>query len=112
MSHQHPAFGIDEYRARLDRVHQRMSADGINTLIASNPGHMAYLTGYDGWSFYVPQCVIVSPDLDEPIWVGRGMDANAARVTTWLGDDSVHGYADDHVQSAEKHPMDFVAALS
>jgi Xaa-Pro aminopeptidase len=106
-----PAFSVDEYRARLDAVRQRMQREGLDSLIASNPAHMCYLTGYDGWSFYVHQCVIVSLELAEPLWVGRMMDANAARVTTWLGDDSIVGYPDDYVQSREKHPMDFIAEL-
>jgi ectoine utilization protein EutD len=109
--HDFPAFSIDEYQARLARVRTRMQAGGLDALITTNPANMGYLTGYDGWSFYVHQCVIVALALDEPIWVGRGMDANAARVTTWLSDNSIVGYPDDYVQSLERHPMDFVADL-
>ncbi len=108
---EYPAFPVAEYRERLTKVRRRMDAAGIDTLVSNHPAHMGYLTGYDGWSFYVHQCVIVSQRLDEPLWVGRMMDAGAARVTTWLGEDSIVGYADDHVHSLVKHPMDFVAAL-
>jgi len=107
----YPAFSVTEYHARLAAVRERMQGAGLDTLISVNPGHMGYLTGYDGWSFYVHQCVIVSLALDEPVWVGRMMDANAARVTTWLDENSIVGYPDHYVQSAERHPMDFVADL-
>jgi Xaa-Pro dipeptidase len=72
---------------------------------------MNYLTGYDGWSFYVHQGVLVFVDRDEPVWFGREQDSNGARLTTWLADENIVGYTDDYVQSNLKHPMDFVAGL-
>ncbi|GIT03270.1 MAG: hypothetical protein CM1200mP28_05290 [Deltaproteobacteria bacterium] len=39
---------------------------------------MSWLTGYDGWSFYVHQCVVLTLEGD-PLWYGRGMDANGKR---------------------------------
>jgi len=110
-ANQYMAFPVQEYRARLDRVRRAMEARGLDAVLTTNPAHMCYVTGYDGWSFYVHQCVIVALALDEPIWVGRGMDANAARVTTWLSEDSIVGYPDEYVQSLERHPMDFVCGL-
>jgi ectoine hydrolase len=92
-------------------VREAMHTQRLDTLIASNPAHLNYLTGYDGWSFYVPQCVLISLRLEQPIWVGRAMNAGAARITTWLDDDNIVGYADDYVQSTSKHPMDCVAQL-
>jgi ectoine hydrolase len=71
---------------------------------------MHWLTGYDGWSFYVHQAVIVPPDGD-PIWYGRGQDANGARRTAWIGEDAIVGYPDHYVQSTERHPMDFLAGV-
>ena len=100
-----------EYQQRLSRVRQRMSERGIDVLLVSDPANMCYLTGYDGWSFYVHQMVIVAIDDDQPYWVGRGMDANAAKVTTSLPHDQIIPYSDDYVQSKQKHPMDFVADL-
>jgi len=46
---------------------------------------------------------------DGPFWIGRGMDANATRVTTFLPAERIVPYTDDYVQSRIKHPMDFVA---
>lgn len=102
-------FPIEEYRQRLDRTRRRMEQAGIEVLLLSHPANMSYLTGYDGWSFYVHQGVLVALDQEQPIWVGRGMDANGARLTTWLDPGNIRAYADDYVQSATKHPMMAVA---
>ncbi len=88
-----------------------MAAAGLDALIVSDPANMNYLTGYDGWSFYVHQCVIVAQDIEQPIWIGRGQDANGARLTTILPPENIVGYTDDHVQSTAKHPMQVVARV-
>ena len=75
-----------------------METEDIDVLFISQPANMNYLTGYDGWSFYVHQGVIVSLDKKEPIWVGRAMDANGAKITTFLKDEDIKGYPDDYVQ--------------
>jgi ectoine hydrolase len=71
---------------------------------------MAWLTGYDGWSFYVHQAVIVPPTGD-PIWFGRGQDANGAKRTAYLDPGDIVGYPDHYVQSTERHPMDYLAMV-
>ena len=52
-------FGREEYAARLAVTRAEMAEQGIDTLIVHDPSNMAWLTGYDGWSFYTPQCVIL-----------------------------------------------------
>lgn len=104
-------FEPSEYLWRLTKVKQRMSEDGVDVLLATNPSNMCYLTGYDGWSFYVHQLVIIAMDHPEPIWVGRGMDANGAKATTYLNDANIYGYPDHYVQSTARHPMEYVADL-
>lgn len=103
-----PTFSDDEYAERLRRVRERMAAQGLEWLIATDPTNMHYLTGYDGWSFYTPQCVVVP--LEGDLWLfTRGMDAAGARLTTSLGDDQIFGFPDDFVQQRDRHPMDFIA---
>jgi ectoine hydrolase len=102
-------FRIEEFADRLAKTKARMADAGLDALVISDPANMNYLTGYDGWSFYVHQCVVVGQTLDDPLWIGRGQDANGARLTTILKRDSILGYSDDHVQSRTKHPMQFVA---
>lgn len=102
-------FPISEYLQRLAKTKERMSKAGIDVLILTDPANMNYLTGYDAWSFYVHQVVIVMIDEEQPYWIGRDMDAKGARYTTWLDDYHIHQYGDDYVQSVIKHPMDYVA---
>ncbi len=103
-------FSRDEYDRRLALVRDEMAARGLDALFVEDPSNMAWLTGYDGWSFYVHQGVIVLP-WGEPVWWGRAMDAAGARRTVWLAEDSIHGYRDHYVQSTERHPMQDLAAL-
>jgi len=102
-------FQAEEYLERIQNTKKRMADGGIDMLIVSDPANMNYLTGYDGWSFYVPQVVLVSLEDEQPLWVGRGMDANGAHHTTFLSEANIIGYPDDFVQSTVKHPMNFVA---
>ena len=102
-------FATDEYLDRLAKTKKRMSKAGMDVLVVSDPANMNYLTGYDGWSFYVPQCVVVAIDEAQPLWIGRGMDAAGAKYTTFLQDENIIGYPDDYVQNPVKHPMNFVA---
>jgi ectoine hydrolase len=102
-------FQTEEYLERIADTKARMTDARIDVLIVSDPANMNYLTGYDGWSFYVPQAVVVSLNQEQPIWIGRGMDANGARHTTFLSEDNIIGYPDDYVHSTVKHPMNFVA---
>ena len=103
-------FARDEYAGRLARTRAAMERAGLELLIVTDPSNMAWLTGYDGWSFYVHQCVLVLGD-EDPIWFGRGQDANGARRTVYMSDDRIIGYPDHYVQSTERHPMDYLAGI-
>lgn len=105
------AFSLTEFSKRLQKVKSSMERQGIDVLLITNPANMNYLTGFDAWSFYVHQLLIVMIDETEPIWIGREMDGSAAEITTWLHKDNIIPYTDDYVQSTTKHPMDFVANL-
>ena len=100
-----------EFQERLRKTKDAMLEKGIEVLVVSDPANMNYLTGYDGWSFYVHQGLIVELNHDEPIWWGRGMDGNGAKLTTWLASSNIRPYEDDYVQNVSKHPMEFVASI-
>jgi Xaa-Pro dipeptidase len=106
-----PVFTREEYLGRIEKTKQLMQKKGIELLVVSHPANMNYLTGYDGWSFYVHQCVLVSLDKEEPLWIGRGMDANGCRITSFLKNENIYEYADNYVQSLERHPMQYVADI-
>ena len=60
-------FEKSEYAARLANCRAAMAARGIDVLVDSDPANMNYLTGYDGWSFYVPPAVVVTLDDSPPL---------------------------------------------
>lgn len=101
-------FSRDEFAARLARTRDEMARRGLELLIISDPSNMAWLTGYDGWSFYVHQCVVLGLE-GEPIWYGRSQDANGALRTCTMHPDNIIGYPDHYVQSPERHPMDLLS---
>jgi len=104
-------FTEEEYLERIENTKLRMMQFGLDVLLVSDPANMNYLTGYDGWSFYTPQVVVVALAQDEPICIVRGIDLNGAKVTTFLDGRNLLGYPDDYVQNKRKHPMDFVAEI-
>ena len=105
-----PAFEKEEYEIRISKVRKSMDEKNIEVLIVTDPSNMAWLTGYDGWSFYVHQCVVLSLE-GEPFWYGRGMDTNGAKLTVFMQHENIIGYPDDYVQNPEKHPMDYLSKI-
>ncbi len=101
-------FPLSEYERRIAKTRRAMAARGLDLMIVSDPSNMAWLTGYDGWSFYVHQAVLLGLE-GEPVWWGRGMDGNGAKRTAFMGHDNIVGYPDHFVQSTERHPMDHLA---
>ena len=105
-----PRFEKEEYDVRITKVRQSMAEKNIEVLIVTDPSNMAWLTGYDGWSFYVHQCVVLTLE-GEPFWYGRGMDANGAKRTVFMQHENIIGYPDDYVQNPQKHPMDYLSEI-
>lgn len=101
-------FGISEYERRLNKTRTAMAAAGLDALFVTDPSNQAWLTGYDGWSFYVHQGVIVTMQ-GEPIWWGRHMDMMGGRRTCWMTHENILGYGDHFVQSTVVHPMQDLA---
>jgi ectoine hydrolase len=88
----------------LKKVRDATVAKDIELLIVSDPSNMAWVSGYDGYSFYNHQCVVVSLDC-EPVWYGRGLDLNGAKATVFMDDESLVGYPEEYVQR-DLHPME------
>ncbi len=103
-------FSRAEYAERLAKVQTAMAVAGIDCLLVTDPSNMAWLTGYDGWSFYVHQCVVV-PAGEPPLWYGRDQDTKGALRTVYMAENRILGYPDHYVQSRERHPMDHLSAV-
>ena len=101
-------FSKAEYVRRITKTRRAMADAGLDVLFVTDPSNQNWLTGYDGWSFYVHQGVLLSHD-GPPIWWGRHMDMLGGRRTCWMDDDCIFGYSDDYVQSTVRHPMQDLA---
>jgi len=103
-------FSRDEYAARISKTRKEMTAREVDVIIVTDPSNMCWLTGYDGWSFYVPQCVALALD-GGPIWFGRAQDSRGAARTSIVAADDIIGYADHYVQSTQRHAMEYLAQI-
>ena len=103
-----PPFQKQEYDFRVTRVREAMIAKGLDALIMGDPGNINWICGFDAWSFYTPQMMIL--DLSNgPIWLGREMDAGAAKFTTYLSSKSIVSYPEELVQRPNAHPSEYLA---
>lgn len=57
-------FSETEYKERLRNVKARMQPLGVDVLVVTEPNNIYYLSGYDAWSFYTPQALLVFLDKD------------------------------------------------
>lgn len=102
-------FARDEYQQRLRKIRTEMAKRGLELLVVNDVANQHYITGYDGWSFYTPQVVLVPIEEVEPVWIGRAMDAAGGLLTAWMKPENVVGFPEDHVQRVDRHPMDWIA---
>jgi ectoine hydrolase len=102
-------FERSEYLQRIARARSEMERRGIDLLLVASPANQFWLTGYDGWSFYTPQMVALNLTAEEPVWIGRRMDAAGAKFTAFLKPENIVSYPDHYVASDARHPMQFVA---
>ncbi len=103
-----PPFTKEEYVDRLDKVRRSMQAKGLEVLVIGDPANVNWLTGYDAWSFYTPQIMVVGLEL-APTWLGREMDAGAAAFTTYLPAEQIVSFPENYVQQKEIHPAQYMA---
>ena len=103
-------FSVGEYAKRLDKVRKAMERTDIDVLFTTDPSNMAWLTGYDGWSFYVPQGVLVGTD-GLPLWWGRWQDQYGAVRTVYMGESYIRPYPDHYIQSESFHAMENLAKV-
>ncbi|WP_108836935.1 M24 family metallopeptidase [Tateyamaria sp. Alg231-49] len=102
------AFELSEYKQRLAQVRAAMARADLTCLLITDPSNMCWLTGYDGWSFYVHQGVVVTHDAD-PLWWGRAQDVAGALRTAWMAQDRAVGYPEHYIQTPDRHPMEDLA---
>ena len=104
-------FTKTEYKERLIKVKDAMQKKGIDLMISQDPANMNYLTGYDAWSFYYAQCVIVHVNADEPICFVRAQDAGGAYIKTYLKNENIIKYHEKYIHSWPLHPYDYLVEI-
>ena len=104
-------FTVKEYKNRLKKVQSEMQKKGIELLISQDTANINYLTGYDAWSFYYSQCVIVHVNSDEPLCFVRAQDAGGAFITTYLKRENIIIYDEKYIHTWPTHPYDALVDL-
>ena len=105
------SFTNQEFKTRLNNVKKSMQKKGIDLLISHDTANMSYLTGYDAWSFYYAQCVLVHVDLDEPLCFVRAQDAGGAFIKTYLKKENIIIYNENYIHKWPKHPYDYLVQI-
>ena len=105
------SFSKNEYKHRLKKVQLSMQEKGIELLISQDTANINYLTGYDAWSFYYAQCVIVHINSDEPICFIRAQDAGGAFIKTYLKKENIIIYGEKYIHTWPSHPYDALVDL-
>jgi len=104
-------FDRAEYQRRIADVKRRMEVSGFDLIVCQDPANMCWLTGFDGWSFYTPQAVLVHLEAESPVWFGRAQDAKAAVVTTDLKAGDIVPFSERLVHHPSEHPFDELCDL-
>tara|TARA_B110001454_G_scaffold46624_1_gene45854 strand:+ start:418 stop:1584 length:1167 start_codon:yes stop_codon:yes gene_type:complete len=104
-------FTKEEYKHRLKKVQRSMQEKGIELLISQDVANINYLTGYDAWSFYYAQCVIVHANAEEPICFVRAQDAGGAYIKTYLKNENIIQYHEKYIHMWPLHPYDYLVEI-
>ena len=104
-------FTLEEYKQRLLKVQKMMLDQGIELLISHDTNNINYLTGYDAWSFYYAQCVLVHVNAQEPICFVRDQDAGGAHLKTYIKKENIVVYDEEYIHTWPKHPYDYLVKI-
>ena len=104
-------FTLEEYKQRLLKVQKMMLDQGIELLISHDTNNINYLTGYDAWSFYYAQCVLVHVNAEEPICFVRDQDAGGAHLKTYIKKENIVVYDEEYIHTWPKHPYDYLVKM-
>jgi len=108
-------FELSEYEGRLRKVREKMVDEGVEVMIVTSPTNMYYLTGYNTFSFYIPQFLVLP--LDEDLFmVPRSLDNSSVLETTWLSQDMIRPYGEDYIDhyhnyKEPRHPVEYLIEL-
>lgn len=108
-------FERSEYESRISRVRDRMENNQIEVMLVTSPTNIYYLTGYDSFSFYAPQFLVIP--LDRQLFlVNRSIDKPGVQERTWLKEEMIKPYGEEYIDHYvnypdPKHPVDHLLEL-
>src|SRR5438128_11549909 len=79
------AFPVEEYRARLEQVQREMRAAGLDALLVHHPPNVLYLSGYQSFSMYDRECLVLPPEGD-PVLLVPELERGGALLHAWVRD--------------------------
>ncbi|RWK76736.1 Xaa-Pro peptidase family protein [Mesorhizobium sp.] len=94
-----PAFTTEEYRVRVAGLRRKMAERGMDALLVLEEANLNYLTGYAGYSAYVPQAALVLQDDEDPWLIMRELDIHGASVEAYLPESRILSYAEKFIGS-------------
>ncbi|MFJ4170754.1 M24 family metallopeptidase [Paenarthrobacter sp. NPDC089714] len=102
-------FDTNEYRLRRERAAATAREQGFAALIVADPANLYYLTGYNAWSFYMPQFLLIAADDARTVFISRESDAHGAHRTAHLSREEIVGYPEHTVHRKDIHPNQWAA---
>ena len=104
------AFEVSEYRDRVARISTAMEGAGIDTLVVFSEANIFYLSGYEGYSDYVPQVAILRAGDQDPTLVLRASDVYCAYPTVYLDPSRVESYPERYIGTPARTPWEVIGA--
>ena len=93
-----PAFDVDEYRHRMNRVRQAMDCQSLEALILFSPHNIFYLSGMDTENLSDYQCLLLTLHQD-PILITSHFEEARAENSCWHQDIKLYGPYEDPLQT-------------
>lgn len=79
-------FAEDEYRTRLRRARDVLQSSGMGGAVCVAPETLTYLTGYNGYTHWTDQALVIAVDDEEPTLILRDVDLPLAGESTSVQD--------------------------
>ncbi len=104
------AFEVSEYRGRVRRVSEAMARAGIDTLVVFSEASICYLSGYEGFSDYVPQVAVLRAGDQDVTLILREMDIYCAYPTVYLDHSRIESYPESYIGTPARTPWEAIGA--